>query len=246
MRTLRRLGPFFYGCYAWIVFVSLLLAFVVLALPAPLPLARRLARHTARAMLWMGGLRASVRGLEHLPAQPHVLVSNHTSFLDAIVLTALLPAPPGYTFTTRRQRALQVFLWPFVRSVRALVLRRHAPAHHGVNVEIMKAALRRGDNLLVFPEGAFAPEPGLLPFHSGAFVAAAQTRSPLAVAGLHGTREALRLGTWMPRRVPITLEIGPVFTPLHSDPAAVRELMAAARAAMLPISGEEDRSRADR
>lgn len=246
MQTLRRFGIFLYGCYAWIVFVTLLLAFIVLALPAPRNGARRLARRFARAMLWLGRIPVSAHGLEHLPAQQHVLVSNHTSFLDAIVLIALLPAPPGYTFTTRRQRALQLFLWPFVRSMRALVLRRHAPAHHGVNVEIMKAALKRGENLLVFPEGAFAPEPGLLPFHSGAFVAAAQTRTPLAVAGLHGAREALRMGTWIPRRAPITLRIGPVFTPLRSDPAAVRELMEAARAAMIPISGEADRTRGGR
>lgn len=237
--TARRIGAWVYGCYAWTIFVVVVLSFGCLAMLAGrADRARRLARFCARWMFRLAGMPLSVTGLERLPAQSHVLLVNHTSFLDALVLIALLPAPPGYTFTTRQEFPLQSLLYPLLRSVRTIVLRHPGETHHSGNVVIMKSALERAENLLVFPEGQFAPEPGLRPFHSGAFVAAAQANVPIVIAGLRGARGALRLGTWLPKRTSISLEIGPTLTPRENDPEAVHALMTAARTAMIPLTGE--------
>ncbi|HVL75264.1 MAG TPA: lysophospholipid acyltransferase family protein [Noviherbaspirillum sp.] len=230
------------------MFALLLLSFGVLAILAGrVDRARRLARFFARQMLRLGGLPVSVSGLDRLPPAPHVLLANHTSFLDPIVLVACLPPVPGYTYTTRRQHLLQVLLWPFLHSLHTLILKPHTSGesgdhHHSVNVERMEAVLRRGDNLMVFPEGAFRPEPGLAPFHSGAFVAAAQAQVPIVVVGLRGARDALRLGTWRPRRASLALEIGTVLQPSGSDPRAIHALMDEAYAAMVPLTGEPPRA----
>jgi 1-acyl-sn-glycerol-3-phosphate acyltransferase len=238
-KVARRAGSRMYGCYAWFVFSVLLLVFGILAaLAVRVDRARRLARCIARWMFRLAGIPLSATGLERLPAQTHILLANHTSFLDPIVLTALLPASPGYAFITRRQYALQGLLWPFLRSVHTLVLKHHGDNRHSVNIGILKAALERGENLVVFPEGEFAPEPGLKPFHSGAFVAAAQMRAPIVVVGLRGARHALRLGTWMPKRLPLALEVGPVLMPCGTDAQKIHALMSAARAAMVPLTGE--------
>jgi 1-acyl-sn-glycerol-3-phosphate acyltransferase len=92
--------------------------------------------------------------------------------------------------------------------------------------------------VLVFPEGTFNREPGILPFHSGAFVAAATAGVPVVVAGLRGTREALRAGTWRPRRSHINLEVGPVLVPSGSDWSATVRLRDRAREAMASLAGE--------
>lgn len=234
------IGSRAYGCYAWIVFAVLLLAFGCLAtLTGRTDRARRLARFIARWIFRLSGMPLSVTGLERLPARPHVLLVNHASFLDAIVLTALLPASPGYAFIARQQYALQSLLWPFLRSVHTLVLKQHVDSHHAVNLDILTAALKRRENLIIFPEGGFVPEPGLKPFHSGAFAAAAQAHVPIVVAGLRGTRNALRVGTWMPKRLPLAVEIGPTLTPGGTDPDAIHALMRAAHAAMIPLTGED-------
>lgn len=237
--SVRNIGSWAYGCYAWIIFTILLLSFGLLAALADRPdRARHLARFFARLMFRLAGIPLSATGLERLPAQTHVLLANHTSFLDALALTALLPASPGYTFTTRQEFALQSLLCPILGSVRTIVLKRRGKARHTGNVERMESALARGENLLVFPEAKFAAEPGLKAFHSGAFVAAAHVNVPVVVAGLRGARSALRLGTWLPRRCPVTLEIGPVLALCANDPAAIRACMAAARRAMIPLAGE--------
>lgn len=237
---MQRIGAWLYGCYTWIVFAVLLLAFGGLAmLSGRVVRARRLARFFARSMFRLAGIPLSVTGLDRLPAQPHVLLANHTSFLDALVLTALLPASPGYTFIARREFPLQILLFPFLKSVRTIVLKQPGKMHHGQNMDIIRSALERGENLMLFPEGKFTPEPGLRPFRSGAFVAAAQAKAPIVVAGLRGARRALRLGTWLPKRTPIALEIGPTLTPCGMDMEAVHTFMAVARMAMMPLTGEQ-------
>jgi 1-acyl-sn-glycerol-3-phosphate acyltransferase len=233
------LGSWIYGVYTWTIFTVLILSFGGLSLLAGrADRARRMARCIARLMFRLAGMPLSVTGLERLPAPPHVLLANHTSFLDALVLIALLPASPGYTFTTRQEFALQSLLYPLLRSVHTIVLKRHDETHHGANLEVMESALERGENLLIFPEGKFAPEAGLKPFHSGAFVAAAQANVPVVIVGLRGARDALRLGTWLPKRKSITLEIGPTLTPCGTDSDTIHALMAEARAAMIPLTGE--------
>jgi 1-acyl-sn-glycerol-3-phosphate acyltransferase len=227
-----------YGIYGWLVFGALLLVFFLLATPLRHPAwARRLARVIARTMFGLMGMPLSAHGLQQLPAQPHVLLINHSSFLDAIALIALLPANPGYSLAARQEFPAQRLLCPLLNSVHTLVLQPPG-ARRGINIALMKEALERGENLAVFPEGRFTRAPGLRAFHSGVFLAATLARVPVAVAGLHGTRAALPLGTWLVRRAAVELKVGSVFAPGTSDAPSRRRLCAKARAAMLRLCGE--------
>lgn len=235
----RRLGAWVYGVYTWVVFIVLVLSFGGIAFVAGRPdRSRRLARYFARGMFRLAGIPITAMGLEKLPAQPHVLLANHTSFLDAIVLTALLPASPGYTFTTRQEFRLQSVLCPLLRSVHTIVLKRPSEADHGSGVDTMRTALQRGENLMIFPEGGFGPEPGLRPLHSGAFVTAAQAHAPIVVAGLRGARDVLPSGSWLPKRSPIVFEIGPTLLPDEQTADEIPALIAAAHRALAPLTGE--------
>ena len=237
---MKQLARWLYGAYAWLLFVLVMLSFgaliVLLQRPAQ---ARPLARSTARTLFFLAGIRVSAHGLERLPDGPHILLVNHTSFLDAIVLTALLPARPGYTFTTRQQFRSQIVLWPLLRALGTIVFKPTVPLHSSPNLGLMAAALRRGGNIVVFPEGGFVPGAGLQPFHSGAFVVAEMERLPVVVAGLRGARKALRPGTWMPCRNPIRLEIGMVISPEAFSGRSPLQLAEIAHAAMEELTGEK-------
>jgi 1-acyl-sn-glycerol-3-phosphate acyltransferase len=122
-----------------------------------------------------------------------------------------------------------------------LVLLRDEGASRGhANVSLLRLALRRGSNLIIFPEGQIVRQEGLGHFHSGAFIAAAAEHAPIVVAGIHGPREALRLGSWLPRRRAIELRIGTVLLPHGKDSAALARLAEAAHHAMEPLTGETD------
>jgi 1-acyl-sn-glycerol-3-phosphate acyltransferase len=241
MKPLRRLLEWSYAAYAWCVFSLVLLLFGGLAVLLRRPsYARPAARAAARAMLVLTRMPVSAQGRRRLPHGPHILLVNHTSFLDPLVLIALLPALPGYAFVTRQQYRSQALLCPLVRALGAIVMRDRGALHNSSNVSLLRIALRRGDNLVIFPEGRFVPEEGLGHFHSGAFVAAASEKVPIVIAGLHGARTALRLGSWLPRRAAIELRIGAVLMPDGKDAVSLSRLSEEAREAMLPLTGEKD------
>jgi 1-acyl-sn-glycerol-3-phosphate acyltransferase len=241
MNCIRKLAAWIYGCHAWIVLsiVTLLCGSLVALLRKP-SYGRPIAHYAARALFRLVALPMSIRGLDRLPHRPHVLLVNHTSFLDAIVLTALLPARPGYAFVARQQYRSQSLLCPLLKGLGTVVLRQRDPRRKSPNTALLRLKLRQGSNLIIFPEGGILPEEGLGHFHSGAFVAAAKERVPIVIAGLRGTRAALQLGTWLPRRVEVALEIGPVLIPGNQDEHAISRLRDTAHEAMLPLTGESD------
>jgi 1-acyl-sn-glycerol-3-phosphate acyltransferase len=232
-----------FACYAWTVFALLTLSCggLIALLQRP-PLGRRIAHAAARLLLRLTGVTLAASGLERLPQSPHVLLVNHASYLDAVLLAAVLPAAPGYVFTAKREYAGQRPMRALLTGLGGIFIERVDITRSTEDVDLMAAALLRGENLLVFPEGTFSREAGLKPFHAGAFAAAAQARVPLVVAGLRGTRSAMRDETWLPHRVPIAFEVGSALLPSGDDWSAIARTRAAARKAMVPLSGEFDPS----
>jgi 1-acyl-sn-glycerol-3-phosphate acyltransferase len=222
------------------VFAPVLLGFGAVVVARGWPeRARRVGRGGCRLLFRLLGMPLSARGLERLPpaSQHHLLLVNHSSFLDGLALMAMLPAQPGYAFVVRQQFRIQGLLCPLLRSLGTVVLAPASAGSHAGNAARIIHALRQRGNLIVFPEAGFVPEPGLRRFHSGAFAAAAATGCPLVVAGLRGAREALRPRGWLPCRMPLSLEIGPTLQP---EPDDIGPAMRSARQGMLALTGEPD------
>lgn len=241
MKRLRTVIDWIYGCYAWsvVLFVIAFAGSLIVLLRRPQH-GRPVARVATRLLFKLGGMPMSVQGLERLPREPHILLLNHTSFLDPIALTALLPARPGYAFVARQQYRRQSVLCPLLKALGLVLLRDDGSSHGHANVSLLRLALRRGSNLIVFPEGRIVRQEGLGHFHSGAFIAAAAEHAPIVVAGIHGAREALPLGSWLLRRCAIELRIGPVLLAQGEDEEALSRLSDAAHRAMEPLTGETD------
>lgn len=237
----RKAGVWAYACYAWTLFGALTLSCgSLIALLQRPPLGRRIAHWAARTLLHLSGATPTVSGLERLPQQPHVLLVNHASYLDAIVLAALLPPVPGYAFTAKREFAGRRPMRALLTGLGAIFIERFDVGRSTEEVDAMAAALLRGDNLMIFPEGTFSREPGLKPFHAGAFAAAAKAGAVVVAAGLRGTRIALRDETWLPRRTPLAFEVGKTLMPTGRDWTATAQIHTAARKEMVPLSGEHD------
>ncbi|GAB3426162.1 AMP-binding protein [Massilia solisilvae] len=237
--TGRRALAWLYAGYAWFVFALVLLAFgaPVIALQRP-SAGRRIVRAGARLAMRLLGAHPQAHGLECLPREPHILLVNHSSYLDAIMLAAVLPATPGYAFTAKREFARQWWMKRLVTGVGGVFVERTDARRGAEDVDAIVAALRHGERLLVFPEGTFTRESGILAFHSGAFMAAAQASAPVVVAALSGTREALRADSWRPRHARIALEVGPMLRPSGAGWADAVQLREAARQSLASLRGE--------
>ena len=223
-----------FASYAMLVFALLApptwLASLFTRTPAG---AWRLGRGAVRLLLRLTRIRLTVRGLEHLPQdRPCVLVSNHASYLDGLVLVAALPRP--YAFVAKRELREQPVAGRYLARLGTEFVERFDVKRSVEDANRMAALVARGRSLLVFPEGTFVASTGLLRFHLGAFLAAAGSSVPIVPVVVRGTREVLPSGRWWPRRAAIEVEIGAPLTPPPREAgdvfAAAVRLRAAARA----------------
>ena len=91
-----------YGLYAAAVFLAVALTALLCVLVLPTLGARRgTARIAARAFLLFAGMPLRLRGFENLPAGQCVVVANHASYLDGVVMAAALP--PRFGFVIKRE-----------------------------------------------------------------------------------------------------------------------------------------------
>lgn len=148
-----------------------------------------------RPLLWFAvGLR--VRNRRGLPASgPAIVVANHNSHLDTLVLLSLAPARalPQY----RPAAAADHFLKPgFVGWVARTVLRILPIDRSGVGAEKALApvfeAIERGEVVVLFPEGTRGEPESLARFRRGvALLVEKYPDVPVVPVFLHGLGRAL-------------------------------------------------------
>ncbi|WP_439686574.1 AMP-binding protein [Cupriavidus oxalaticus] len=233
-----------YSLYAWLLFAAMApvtcLASVAMHRPA---MGWALSHHAARLLLRLAAVPWFVQGLEHLPRnRACVLVSNHASYLDGIVLIAAMPVP--VCVVAKRELQGQRIPGAYLSSIGADFIDRFDNVRESEAIERLVTAVRAGRSALLFPEGTFGREPGLQRFRSGAFLAAARAGAPVVPIALRGTRSVLRDGQWLPRRGPISVVIGRPLPPDGQDWPAAMRLRNAARAEILHYCGEPDALRA--
>ena len=244
---LRRAGrnsrAWLYAVLAWSLFVPLaLLAWLSAALPLPAQVSWWLVRGLARTLSVFTATPITSSGLAHLPpvGEGAVVVVNHQSYLDGMLMLAALPRRPRFLIKAElRDSAL--LGGPLAR-LGALFVERFDAAGGVASMGVAAEALAAGELLVIFPEGTFKRMPGVLPFHLGAFTVAAQARVPLVPIALRGTRGILRAGSCFPRHGRIALDAGaPLSTPAADgvwyQALALRDL---ARTHILAHCGEPD------
>ncbi|MDH5726984.1 MAG: AMP-binding protein, partial [Nitrospira sp.] len=232
-----------FAAWAWLVFCLVVPVVWLMTIFTPRPSwAWAVGRVGARLLLWLTGTPLSVSGLDYLPrGTPCVLVANHASFLDGMVLVAALPEQ--FSFVAKREFLDQFIPRVYLQRLGTEFVERFA-AHESVqDARRLEGALRAGRTLVFFPEGTFTRLPGLQPFRMGAFVVAANTGVPVVPVAICGTRSILRDGQWWPRRGAITITFGapllPVADARDAFDAAVR-LRDDARAHIVRHCGEPD------
>ena len=232
-----------YGVYAAVVLLIMATLTWLATAVTPTPAwAWTVSGFAARLFLKLIGTPLAVRGLEHLPrGTPAVLVANHSSYLDGVVLVACLPHP--YRFVAKRELRDQVVAGIYLTRMGSEFVERFDAQQSVEDAKRLAALPACGASLAFFPEGTFTRAPGLMPFRLGAFVAAARSRVPVIPVAIHGTRAILRAGQWLPRRGAVVVTVGAPITPPTGGPevfAAAVKLRDAARAAILRDCGEPD------
>lgn len=223
--------------FAAVTAIALPSAAIAIALPQ-LRLRRAFARRAGRFVFRLSGMPLEVTGLDRLPEGPSVVVANHASYLDGIVMMAALP--PRFTFLIKSEMNDAPFIGLLLRRLgMAFVARANTSAAAGAAARLIRAA-KKGNAIGVFPEGTFRREPGLRSFRLGAFLAAARGNLPVVPVVIRGTRCILPAGAWLFRPRTIQVALLAAITMETGGREQAENLRDAARQAILKSCGEPD------
>jgi len=147
-----------------------------------------------------------VRGLENFPATgPRLVIANHTSWLDAVLLAAFLPEKP--IFAVHTGIAQRPWIRPFMKWVDA----RPIEPTHPLSLKTLCSCLEQGEVVAIFPEGRLSMTGGLMKVYDGAGFLAYHARASIVTVHIDGAHLSVftRLGRkyrrrWFPQ---ITLTI---------------------------------------
>ncbi len=207
-RAARSLANVAYAAYAWTIVGVVAPPVWIGVAVLPSDLGWRFLRAGLHFMARITGTSLTLHGAEHLPPASQVctFVSNHASYLDGFVLTALLPRRVAFV-----AKAELMNVWPAripLRRIGAVFVERFDKQKGIDDARQVSQIAQAGRSPLFFAEGTLTRMPGLLPFHMGAFVAAVETNTPVVPLAIRGTRSALRDGSWFPRRGVISVTVG--------------------------------------
>ncbi len=211
----------------WIAVWTVLLSPCVVVHSAIRPGARTFKRWAGlwgRIFLFGTGVRLRVEDHARLPdGQPVVFAANHQNSLDILVASAGIPYPFGFA-AKYGLRKLPFIGWVLNRTA-CLFIDRSTPRRAAESLIEAADRLKRGDGVLLYPEGGRSYSDELQPFQRGAFMLAATAEVPLVPVALVGDDRRLDERNWAFRPGPVRVVIGPPITTAGRGRAAVPDLM---------------------
>ena len=171
----------------WRAFAVVFFSFFALAHNAiTVPFVTRRRRVHARAV-WLHrwcqfacrvlGLRVTARGT--IPASG-LLVSNHLSYLDVVVLSSLRPC----VFVAKRDVASWPLFGWLARAAGAIFVDRERRLLSDKAVDLIREAIGGGTAVVLFPEGTSSDGSTVLPFKSALLESVVQLRCPVGSASI--------------------------------------------------------------
>lgn len=173
------------------------------------PLAGRLLYDATRVVARLaavGFFRIRTSGRRNFPPEGGGLVcSNHQSFLDPILVGLCCDRPMNYLARDTLFR-----FKPFARLIEtyhAIPIDREGTGLAGIKESLKR--LKRGELVLIFPEGTRSADGELLPVQSGVCTLARRAGVPLIPVALDGAAQAWPRTQKLPRPERIGIHVGP-------------------------------------
>lgn len=145
------------------------------------------ARHWVHWILTLCRVEIECSGLEQIDfSKPYVIMSNHQSVFDVPAVVSTLPV--SFRFVAKRELTwIPIFGW-------ALVLGRHVIIDRSRRERCVRSLgraaeqVRRGTNVIIFPEGTRSDTGSIRDFKSGGFHLAIQAGVPVLPISISGSR----------------------------------------------------------
>jgi long-chain acyl-CoA synthetase len=168
--------------------------------------------------IWRMRAPVEIEGLENLPKAPFLLCSNHQSFIDPVILLAVLPV--RVLLRLFAVGTSEIFGSGFMRTV-ARILRVVVVDPDANLIPAMRAGaygLRHGMSLILYPEGERSIDGTPKTFRKGAAILSIHLQVPIVPIAIDGAFDAWPRGKPFQKFTPLKLRFGkPIVPPPESS-----------------------------
>ncbi len=182
-------------------------------------------------VMWACGAKMSTKGKENLdPTKPYIFVSNHQSYLD--IPTLFQTIPHNLHFIAKKEVKWIPFIGWYMMGTGMIFVDRSNKAKARVSIEKAAKLIKKGKDVLMFPEGTRSKDGKLMDFKGGAFKLAKAAGVAIVPVAIKGTDKILPPGTFYIKPNPVEVLIG---KPIASENLEMGELIRKSRQAVLDL-----------
>ncbi len=186
MKLILRFIQVIYSIYAFVVFLSLMLALFPLIVLASFMgkvkggnLVYHICRFWAQTCMALWGIRhRNIFEVPHDAGKPSILVFNHISYMDIPVLMCAFRYQHIRVLGKAEMSRIPIFGFIYRKAV--VTVDRSDARHRAKSVAVLKQVLRKNISIVIAPEGTFnMSNRPLKDFYDGAFRIAINTQTPI-------------------------------------------------------------------
>ncbi|MCG2759995.1 MAG: 1-acyl-sn-glycerol-3-phosphate acyltransferase [Candidatus Delongbacteria bacterium] len=138
----------------------------------------------ARILKWVK-TDVIVIGLENVPEEPVVIISNHQAGFDIPLLFAYMTNKPSFIAKIELSRIPLFASW--MRMLGCLFIDRSSPRKALESFKIAAEMIKKGQTVILFPEGTRRPT--IIPFKKGSFKLPTMAEVPILPVTIVGTEK---------------------------------------------------------
>ena len=237
--VIKKIAAFVWGLYSWFVFIVCVLGAILGALVLPgKDRRRRWVSGVGRAIFWLSGIKSTVSGTGNIPDTQCIVVANHASYIDGVILNGYLP--PRFSFVIKGEMGRVPVAGFVLRRIGSEFVERFDSSGSARDARRLLKVAESGESLAFFPEGTFLALPGLDRFRAGAFAAAINSKLPVVPVVISGSRQIMPAATILPRHGQLTFDILEPIAPNDPSFESSKDLAELARQRILAVLDEPD------
>lgn len=237
--AMKKIASFIWGLYSWFVFIICVTGAILgtILLPGK-DRRRRWVSAAGRAIFLLAGIKARVSGSAKIPKSQCIVVANHASYIDGVILNAFLP--PRFGFVIKGEMGRVPVAGFLLRRIGSEFVERFDASRSARDARRLLKVAESGESLAFFPEGTFLAVPGLDRFRAGAFAAAIKSELPVVPVVISGSRHILPTATILPRHGHLAIDILDPIDPGDVAFENSKDLAELARQRILTVLDEPD------
>ena len=154
--------------------------------------------HVSRLFL-KSSFRIKGKGFENLPKGPFILAPNHQSFLDGLLVSIFIKNKiMKKTYFYAKAEHVRLKWVKFLASTNNVIV-LDLNSNLKESIQSLASALKRGKNVIIFPEGTRTNDGSLGKFKETFAILGRELNVPIVPVAIAGAFEALPTGRFLPR-----------------------------------------------